>query len=43
MRFIYIILFCHQFLISQNKTDFNLSKQFYVHGDAMTNWKQYIK
>ena len=37
MKFIYILFFicCCQISTSQNKTDFVLSKQFYVFGDAM--------
>lgn len=37
MKFIYILfsICCYQISTSQNKTVFNLSKQFYVFGDAM--------
>ena len=34
-KYIILFLFCFQLLSSQNKTDFNLNKQFYVNGDAM--------
>jgi hypothetical protein len=36
MKFTYLLLFmfCYQISASQNKTEFNLSKQFYILGDA---------